>query len=537
MANINYGNQVPEAHMTRGLPQFAFEYPPSEMQTSFYSWIYSGEGNAVLIAVAGSGKSTSIVNSLMYIDPWKFVTVLAFNKIIADEMKAKIRELATKLGKDVNRISARTFHGLGFGAVCKKLGKRPGDVEPDPNKLRTLFEEEYGLEIYDLYGSFVTKLVSLGKGRGIGCLVPNNPDSWSEIVFHHDLSLDSEEADEEQAIEYAKELLRLSNQAAEKGWNDYDDQIYLPVLWRLKLWQNDFLFIDEAQDTNPVRRAIARMALRPNGRLIAVGDPAQAIYGFTGATHNAIDLIKQDFNAVELPLTVSYRCPRVAEEMVRKFVPHFSVWEGAPEGSKISLNLKGALLKLTANDAILCRNTAPLVALAFRIIGSGRGCKVLGKDIGQGLISLIKKQKAQTIDSLEEKLTGFYQRESEKLIKKKEEGKAAALKDRVDSVFAVIKLLPENKRTVAQLILILDDMFSDDEYRKLLTLSTIHKAKGREWDRVAVLEPGLSPSKWARQPHQYKQELNLMYVRDTRFKQEHITLIEGPDQPEEKTNG
>lgn len=531
MANINYG-QVPEAHVTRGLPQYDFGHTPSEMQVGFYEWIYNGEGSAVLIAVAGSGKSTSIVNSLMYIEPYKFVTILAFNKIIADEMRDKINEMAARLGKDVNRIQAKTFHSLGFSAVCKKVGKRAREMEIDSGKLRQLFTQMYGEECYELYGSFVAKLVSLGKGRGIGCLVPNNDDTWRDIVFHHDLSLDSEEADEDQAILYAKELLGRSNEEAKSGWIDYDDQIYLPVLWRLKLWQNDYLYIDEAQDTNPVRRALARMALRPNGRLIAVGDPAQAIYGFTGATHNAIDLIREDFNAVELPLTVSYRCPRVAEEMVRKFVPHFSVWEGAPEGVKISLNLKGALGRLTATDAILCRNTAPLVGLAFRIIGSGRGCKVLGKDIGQGLISLIKKQKAQTIDDLEERLTAFQEREVEKLMKKKEEGKAEALKDRVASVFAVIKLLPENKRTVPQLISVLDDMFSDDEYRKLLTLSTIHKAKGREWDRVAVLEPGLSPSKWARQPHQYKQELNLMYVRDTRFKQEHITLIDGPDQPE-----
>jgi len=83
----------------------------------------------------------------------------------------------------------------------------------------------------------------------------------------------------------ARSLIQASNESAKLGMLDFDDQLYLPLLWKLRLFQNDFVFIDEAQDTNPVRRALAKLALRPGGRLIAVGDPRQAIYGFTGASH------------------------------------------------------------------------------------------------------------------------------------------------------------------------------------------------------------------------------------------------------------
>ena len=46
----------------------------------------------------------------------------------------------------------------------------------------------------------------------------------------------------------------------------------------------NFVFIDECQDLNACQRSLMLKAVKPNGgRFIAVGDPAQAIYGFAGA--------------------------------------------------------------------------------------------------------------------------------------------------------------------------------------------------------------------------------------------------------------
>jgi superfamily I DNA/RNA helicase len=69
----------------------------------------------------------------------------------------------------------------------------------------------------------------------------------------------------------------------------------------------------------------------------------------------------------------------------------------------------------------------------------------------------------------------------------------------------------------------IDNLFADGNGK--LLLSTIHKAKGREWDNVAILAPELSPSRWARQDWQVEQELNLIYVRDTRVRHTTITLM------------
>ena len=495
----------------------------SPMQARFFDWVQNGRGSAVLIAVAGSGKSTTIVQSLNYIGDNTSVTVLAFNASIAKEMKGKIEKLGMATGRTMRNVAAKTFHSLGYGAILKKLNKRFNEVETDGRKLNRLFREEFSTEAKDLYGSFVPKLVSLGKGEGLGVLRADDKNAWMDLIRHHDLSLDSEDAVEAVAIDLASQLLALSNKvAAERNWIDFDDQLYLPVLWRLRLWQNDWVFIDEAQDTNPIRRALAKMVLRPGGRLVAVGDPNQAIYGFTGASHDAIDLIKREFNAAELPLTVSYRCPKVAEALVQPLVPHFSVHESAPQGEILRLSMKDGLAKLTARDAILCRNTAPLVELAFQLIASGRGCTVLGKDIGTGLVNLIKKQKAKGIESLIQKLEAFREREVSRFLAAGEEEKAEAITDRVACITTVIFNLPEDMRTVPSLITRLESMFSDDASN--LTLCTAHKAKGREWTNVAILRADLMPSKWARQQWQYAQEMNLIYVAHTRFQQSLIFL-------------
>jgi DNA helicase II / ATP-dependent DNA helicase PcrA len=523
IVNRRLADQGQGTKMTNHMKMFA----PSPFQADFFRWIEQGRGSAVLIAVAGSGKSTTIVQALRCIPERQRVLVLAFNAAIVREMAAKVREeFPAKLfdfGTRAGNVQVATFHSVGFSAVCKHLGKKSREVETDGGKLRKLFQQTVGDIAYDLYGEFVTRLVALAKGEGIGALIPDEPSVWRTLVAHHDLYLDSDDADENHAIELARGLLMRSNEAAHaQAWIDFDDQIYLPILWRLRLWQHDWVFIDEAQDTNPVRRAIAKLALSPGGRLVAVGDPHQSIYGFTGATHDAIDLIKREFAAVELPLTVSYRCPKEVAALARTIVPAFTAHDAASDGSVVTLPLLAGLARLDSHDVVLCRNVAPLIDLAFQLIASGRGCTVLGKEIGAGLVNLVKKQRARGISNLLAKLDLYRDREVAKHTAKGEEGKAEAVVDRVACIATVIASMPETERTIPALVARIEGMFSDTN--GVLTLSTAHKAKGREWRRVAILRPELMPSKWARQDWQQVQEQNLIYVAWTRTKDELIFL-------------
>ncbi len=498
----------------------------SPNQAAIFDFIRDGKGSAIVEAVAGSGKTTTIIESLAYVPEGASVLMLAFNASIAKELGARIEALGKRTGRDTAKIAGKTFHSLGYGAIMKALnGTRPN---VDAGKVRKLAKEILGATDYELYADFACKLVGLAKGQGIGALEPDTDSAWFDIIAHHDITLDSMAANMESGIAIARRLLSASNEAAKRGNLDFDDQLYLVLLWGLRLWQNDFVFIDEAQDTNPVRRALAKLALKPGGRLVAVGDRRQSIYGFTGASHDAMDLIEAEFNCAMLPLSVSYRCARNVIAKAQEIVPHIEAWDAANDGTVSTQSIKEALGTLTQTDAILCRQTAPLVCLAFKLIASGRGCAILGRDIAKGLTSLVEKQKAKGIDALIEKLSDYREREIARFMAKGEEQKADSVADKVDCIMTVIGALPETARTVPELVRKIESLFSDDN--GVLTLSTIHKAKGKEWHNVAILEPGLMPSKWARQDWQYLQEKNLQYVAYTRAKENLIFLADTAEQ-------
>jgi len=526
-------------------------FVPSIAQNRIFDWIEFGSGNAIVKARAGSGKSTTIVQGARFIPANEDAVILAFNAPVAKEMGTKIEALGEELGRVLSNIRASTFHSLGFGAVCKKLGRRI-EIKLDGAKMHKLFQRmvveegglfpdpdysEYGTlcvemtrefrsRMLGIYGEFVVKLAELAKGVGIGAISPDIDQRWIKVIEHHCLELESTDGSEETGIALAQKLLLRSNKEALTGSLDFHDQLYLPLLWNLRLKQYDWVIIDEAQDTNDVRRELARRALKTGGRFIAVGDPNQSIYGFTGASTDAMDLIATEFNTVEFPLSVSYRCSRAAIKYAQEIVPDIEAAPNAREGLVVNIPMIEALKRLTSTDVVICRNTAPLVNLAFSLIASGRGCTILGRDIGAGLVSLIKKRNARGIEDLSTKLDQYLNRETQKLKDKGEDARAASLADRVNCITTVISNLHEKDRTIPALLRWLEKMF--DDKTGVLSLCTGHKAKGKEWDRVAILRPDLMPSKWAKAGWQADQEENLQYVVRTRTRDE-LYITESPE--------
>jgi DNA helicase-2/ATP-dependent DNA helicase PcrA len=178
---------------------------------------------------------------------------------------------------------------------------------------------------------------------------------------------------------------------------------------------------------------------------------------------------------------------------------------------------------LDKETAVLCRNTKPLVELAFELIRKGIGCHVEGKDIGRGLMALVNKWKrAVTVADLVDRLNDYLERQTERFLAKGQEMKAESLADRVDTIKIIASSLPDDA-PLSELAASVSKLFEDTEPgtpSRHVTLSTIHKSKGREWNKVYVLGRNrYQPSKFARQRWQQDQEVNLMYVASTRAKQ------------------
>ena len=86
---------------------------PSKYQRTVYTYIRIGKGNAVIDAVAGSGKSTTIVEALKQIPKGKRVLFLAFNKAIVEELKIKIGNMPN--------VDIKTLHSLGASLCMRNL--------------------------------------------------------------------------------------------------------------------------------------------------------------------------------------------------------------------------------------------------------------------------------------------------------------------------------------------------------------------------------------------------------------------------------
>jgi len=310
--------------------------------------------------------------------------------------------------------------------------------------------------------------------------------------------------------------------------------VYLPLQRRLKLQTYDWVLLDEAQDTNATRRALACKLLAPGGRMVAVGDPAQAIYGFTGADSDSLDLIRADFNAITLPLTVSYRCPKAVVAEARQWVQHIQPADDAIEGSVERIDedtfWAETYATLTPDDAILCRNTAPLVAAAYRLIRNGVGCYIEGRDIGTGLIKLATKWKtAATVADLRDRLRKWSKAEIKRAQDKSQDAQAARVDDQTSTLLEIMSALPDDA-PIFSVQTAINNIFGDTpagERPRVVTLSTIHKSKGREWKRVLWWGANaFQPSPFARQAWQQGQERNLMYVAATRAMETliHVTV-------------
>jgi DNA helicase II / ATP-dependent DNA helicase PcrA len=490
------------------------EHPLSPQQEAVIDFVRNREGNAILEAVAGSGKTTTLIETCKYLrGPTAFA---AFNKAIADEIGRKL--LAVKAPRG---IRAATFHSFGFQA-WRKVAPR---VRVEGKKMRDIGRKE-GLPNH--VSTFTTALVSLAKQNGIGTLLPETFGTWRMLTEHYDLedrirleSYDPHDMNDavDLGIEWARKLLRLSIDAHD-DIIDFDDMLYAPLYHGLQLPQHEWVLIDEAQDTNTVRRELAKRMMAPAGRLIAVGDRHQAIYGFTGATADALDQISLEFNCEKLPLTVSYRCSQSVIRHAQKLVPHIDHRPDAPEGS-VSVMGASEFRKLipSPDSAILCRVTKPLIEMAFDFLRRQIPCHVEGRDIGQSLLSLVWKwKKIKTVGGLAVRLEKYVEEESQRLAERGKEEKIEGLVDRVESLVVIMSNLSDDD-PVEEIEKLIDKIFKDTEGHDLqsITLSTVHKAKGREWPTVYLYGRNkYMPSMYARQLWQIEQENNLIYVAITR---------------------
>lgn len=490
-------------------------FKPSEQQLLIFDWFENGEGeNAIVQARAGTGKSTTMVQGVKYA-PERDIIMLAFAK------KNKL-DLEEKL-KHVEHAIASTSHSASFEFVRRnwprvnidrdrgfRLAQLATGEENPPNPI---------VKVIDKLASLIKNVMPLvhpvnsviDLAHQFDCLPPGE---WERDYHVRDIA------------ELAIKAVSLASRR--DGTINFDDMIYLPVKHDWIVGTYDLVIIDEAQDQNTCQMHIAKKLVTPGGRICAVGDDRQAIYAFRGADTESMAKLKAELKAKEFKLTTTYRCGKKIVERARVLVPDYVAAPQAPEGEIVHLGEEQMQEQAKAGDFILSRKNAPLMKHCLRLLKRGVRAKIEGREVGKGIETLVRKQKASSIGMLMEKLELWLRKE---VARAQENPKT--VQDRVDAVtdqHDLISSLAEECDSVDELLQRIETLFTDAESdnSSRVILSSVHRAKGLEADRVFLLQETFYPGGRVNQ-----EEKNIEYVAITRAKKwlAWVTPLPPPPKP------
>ena len=484
-------------------------------QQAFLDALLMTNDPILLEAVAGSGKSFILEEGLKQLLREALlppaVLVCAFNKHIEVAFTERISLAGLP-------VSCRTMNSLGHSAFGRAIGKRLTlDTSKVYNTCKKLWPR---FDSSPMSCPDFKKLIDAARNVGIvpagspGGAQDDTDYNWDSLLEAADI--DCEDYDPGWLIECARSALADMNMQAWNGVIDFTDQLYLPVTIAGRFDIFNLVMVDEVQDLGVLQHRMLRKLLGMSGRLVAAGDRHQAIYGFRGADTRSIPNMIQQFGLRPMPLTVSFRCPKAVVLQANRIVPHMKSAPGAPEGM-VSVSKP---LDVKPGDFVLCRYNQPLAELWLALVKRNIGAVIIGKDIGANLARMLKKRGASGNESLPlevalQHLDAWVSSEIAKHLEKGKQDKADTLVDKAMAIHSICEAATEGAE-VHWFLQKIEQLFANKPgHPGVVTLSTIHKAKGLEYRRVHFLGREKLPPRQARGAGK-DQEDNLIYVGETR---------------------
>lgn len=297
------------------------------------------QGPLLLVAGAGTGKTTVLINRLAYLVLNKKystdnILLLTFTEKAAGEMEERADKI---LPYGYTDLWIHTFHG--FSERILRDHSLEIGLNPD---FKLLSETEQWVFVKKNLAAF-----SLDYYRPLG-----NPTKFISELLKHFSRLKDENINSAQYLKYAKKLIvekegdeeeqmkikelaqaydTYNKLLLEAGYLDFGDLItYTIKLFKerkniLQFYRNKFKYImvDEFQDTNLAQYQLIKMLAAPANNLLVTGDDDQAIYKFRGASISNIMQFKEDYKeAKEVVLTDNYRSYQEILDVAYHFIQH-----------------------------------------------------------------------------------------------------------------------------------------------------------------------------------------------------------------------
>ena len=306
--------------------------------------VFTTEGPLLILAGAGSGKTTVLVNRIAYIlqsglcNPWNILAITFTNKA-AGELKDRICAAVPDGGAD---IWAATFH-----STCARILRRYGDRigysshftvygTDDQKRLIKDISKQLGIDDKRTPAKAVISEISKAKDK-----MQSPQDMLKQAEF------DSRKVEIAKIYEIYQARLKTSDAM------DFDDLLCNAVeLFEqcpdiLEFYQRQFKYImvDEYQDTNKVQYKFVSMLAQKHGNICVVGDDDQSIYKFRGATIENILSFENTFKGAKvIRLEQNYRSTSTILDAANGVISNNTIrkgktlWTENPKGDKIELH-------------------------------------------------------------------------------------------------------------------------------------------------------------------------------------------------------
>lgn len=468
-------------------------FTPTPEQTAVVTAAAETEDNLLVNALAGAAKTSTLVLLTEHPKMRKVSTLcLAFNKKIAVEMAERLPP----------QCQSMTLNSLGHRVWSSTIGKRLV-VDTGKNRaiLRGLIDALPHAARDEAWDEFSDMLRMMEQAKTQGYVPSGRFPAAKPLYDDSDFWASLDEEPSAMAEDLVRKATIESLSQAMLGKIDFSDQILMPTIFPASFPAYPLVMIDEAQDLSELNHVMLSKLVKK--RLIAVGDPNQAIYGFRGAHENSMSLLKERFSMSELTLSISFRCPIAVVREAQWRAPHMRWPDWARPGEVRSLRDWG-VETLPETAAIICRNNAPLFSMAIRLLSNGRYPELIGNDIGKLLQKWLKDLGPPELKQADV-MTAIDKWEEVKAKKSRVPAKVA---DQAEC----LRVFARQGETLAAALAYADHVMNA---HGPIQLMTGHKSKGLEFDTVFILDRHLVKVGQG-------QEDNLLYVMQTRAKRELI---------------